>query len=449
MAAVLCSSVFAYDFQIGDLCYSILSTSDHTVSVETSSTSLRGDVVIPSVVTYNNINFTVTRIADNGFAYCYNITSFTIPRTITSIGYEGFGWCWYLETIILDNPNPSFSVGSNAFNYDWRAFTTVKIINCDEKELLNNGAAILRSLPTHDMYINGVRITDYKVADGVETINTCFHNCNSIESATIPNSVKKIVDYAFYNCTSLNTITLSSKLESIGYNAFAECPELRTIYSKNSAPAVIDNTTFPNSAYMFATLYVPKGTLSAYKNADGWKNFANIIETEYDDVTDIPQPQKCEIPSISYENGKIMFTCNTDGVEFVSTITDSDVTTHYESEIRLSATYVVNVYAMANGYEDSDVATATLCWLDAEPRTEGLSNDITAVRGQAVMIQNCQGIIQVSGIDEGTSVSVYSVSGVKVGASSAYNGQSSIATNIPRGNVVIVKIGEKSVKIKM
>ena len=88
---ILSLSLFAYDFQIGDLCYSITSITERTVSVEASSTSLNGDVVIPSVVNYNDVDFTVTYIASNGFAHCHNITSFTIPNTVMGIGYEGFG----------------------------------------------------------------------------------------------------------------------------------------------------------------------------------------------------------------------------------------------------------------------------------------------------------------------------------------------------------------------
>ena len=302
----LIQSIGAYDFQIGNLRYSITSTSAKTVSVEASSTSLSGNVVIPSTVTYNDVDFTVNHIAANGFAYCHNITSFTIPNSVKGIGSYGFGWCWYLNTIILDNPSNSFSVGSDAFNYDWRAFKTVRIINANEKNLFNNGAALLgsSSLPTHDLYINNNKIVNYSVVDGVHTINTCLRNCNSIETLSMPNSVKTIVNYACYGCTALNTITLSSKLESIGRNAFAECPELRTIYAKSIVPATIDASTFPNGAYMFATLYIPKGTLTAYKNANIWKNFVNIVEIEYDDVAFEPvteitiTPNSCEMSRI-------------------------------------------------------------------------------------------------------------------------------------------------------
>lgn len=452
---VLCTlsnlSVFSYDFQIGDLCYSITSTSERTVSVEAGSSSLSGDVLIPSVVTYNDVDFTVNFIAANGFAHCYGITSFTIPHSVIGIGSKGFGWCWYLNTIILDNPNSQFSVGGDAFNYDWRAFKTVRIINVDEKELLNNGAGILASysLPTHDLYINGEKVVDYKVADGVETINNCFRNCNSIETLSMPNSVKKIISSACYSCTALKTITLSSKLESIGYNAFAECPELRTIYAKSTTPPSIDTSTFPNGAYMFATVYVPKGTLSAYKNANVWSDFANIVETDYDDVPDVPQPSKCSMPIINYSNGKLLFNCETEGAECIATISDTDIKTHYGNEISLTATYTVSVYATATGYENSDVTTATICWIDSDPKTEGIENGIAQVRANAILIQSHDGTINIAGVTDGTDIAVYTSAGMMVGSAKASCSSTSIPTGLRNGEIAIVKIGDKSVKVVM
>ena len=69
---------------------------------------------------------------------------------------------------------------------------------------------------------------------------------------------------------------------------------------------------------------------------------------------------KCEKPEITYANGKLSFSCATEGVEFVSEITSADINKRYDSEILLSTTYNVSVYATKAGYEDSDIATKTL-----------------------------------------------------------------------------------------
>ena len=57
----------------------------------------------------------------------------------------------------------------------------------------------------------------------------------------------------------------------------------------NKIPINIDNKTFS----VRNTLYVPQGSLEAYKAADGWNKFVNIVEfdpTGVEDVTDEDAP---------------------------------------------------------------------------------------------------------------------------------------------------------------
>ena len=57
--------------------------------------------------------------------------------------------------------------------------------------------------------------------------------------------------------------------------------------------------------------------------------------------------------------------------------------------------------------------------------------------------------ISVSGIDESKQIAIYQTDGKQVATAKAYNGSASVATNISRGTPVIVKIGEKAVKVVM
>jgi len=49
-------------------------------------------------------------------------------------------------------------------------------------------------------------------------------------------------------------------------------------------------------------------------------------------------------------------------VEYVYEIKDTDIKKGYDAKVSLSATYNISVYATKTGYENSDVATATLVW---------------------------------------------------------------------------------------
>ena len=122
---------------------------------------------------------------------------------------------------------------------------------------------------------------------------------------------------------------------------------------------------------------------------------------------------------------------------------------HYDATISLIATYNISVYATKYGYENSEIATATLCWIEQEPKTEGLDAGITQVPAKAVLIQTEGGAIRVQGADEGTAVSVYGVNGSQAGSSVCHHGSAIINTNFRHGDVVIVKVGQKSVKMMM
>ena len=65
------------------------------------------------------------------------------------------------------------------------------------------------------------------------------------------------------------------------------------------------------------------------------------------------------------------------------------------------------------------------------------------------LIQSKDGQITVQGVAEKAKVAVYTINGVESGNGVANNGIVSINTNINSGEIAIIKIGEKSVKVVM
>ena len=164
----------------------------------------------------------------------------------------------------------------------------------------------------------------------------------------------------------------------------------------------------------------------------------------FDDV--VP---KCAKPTIRYANGKLTYTCETEGVTFKYDIVDNDIQSGSGNEVQLSVTYFISVYATKAGYRDSEVATGTLCWIDQQPSTEGIiaEDAVTEVKALPVLIQSNGGTITVQGVNEGTEVFVYSVNGLKQGSAIATQGMAIINTSLQPGTVAIVKIGERSVRV--
>jgi hypothetical protein len=123
-------------------------------------------------------------------------------------------------------------------------------------------------------------LSTFSIPEGVKEIKDCaFQGCPKLTSVSIPNSVISIGEQAFYN-SGLTSITIPNNVTSIGRIAFYMCRELTSIHCKSNIPPTIDNdrSAFDGNIFSTATLYVPQGTIEAYKSANEWSKFQNIVE---------------------------------------------------------------------------------------------------------------------------------------------------------------------------
>ena len=96
-----------------------------------------------------------------------------------------------------------------------------------------------------------------------------------------------------------------------------------------------------------------------------------------------------------------------------------------------------------------DKYRATAGWQDFKFIEEGIIDGMANIPANVVLIQGEGGTVKVHGCNDGEQVSVYSINGTKAGSTVSQNGSATINTTLQPGNVAIVKIGEKSVKIIM
>ena len=459
------------------------------------SNEYQGNVAIPEEVTYMNRTRKVTSIGDRAFYYCSDLTSITIGNSVTSIGESVFYYCYGLKKVIVKDiaawcgikfynyesnplsyakhlysdedteitnlviPNSVTSIGSYAFYY-CSGLTSITIPN----SVTSIGSYAFRectgltsvTIPNSVTSIEGGTfagcsgLTSITIPNSVTSIGAeAFEGCSGLTSITIPNSVTSIGWAAFRECSGLTSVTIGSGVTSIGENAF-EGADIPTVISLIENPFTIrgktsNYRTFSQNIFNNATLYVPKGTIDKYKATDGWKDFLFIEEGT--GGGDTPTTQKCEKPTISYENGKLTFSSATDGAVCQYSITDTDIKAGSGNEVQLGVTYNISVYATKSGYENSETATATLCWIDQQPKTEGITNGIANIPAKAVLIQSEGGSIKVQGVDEGTQVNVYGINGTQAGSAISQSGAATINTNLQPGSIAIVKIGQKSVKV--
>ena len=111
-----------------------------------------------------------------------------------------------------------------------------------------------------------------------------------------------IGDHAFYNCSGLTSIIIPSSVTSIGDYAFTGCSALTSVTALNPNPVAITEYVFTNPEK--ATLYVPKGSKSAYQAADYWKEFGEIAEIASiaDEMTPIEEETTINMSEIGEED---------------------------------------------------------------------------------------------------------------------------------------------------
>lgn len=455
--------------------------------------SYSGNVNIPEEVIYMNRIRKVTSICWSAFAGCKNLTSVTIPNSVTQIGDRAFQECSSLTSITI--PNSVTDLGFSAFAYDYNLISV-------------NIPTNLTSIPDYTFYECG-SLTTIIIPNGVTSIGlSAFERCRSLTSVTIPNSITIIGTFAFNQCNNLTAVhisdiaswcsvkfadrssnplycsgnlylndkevkdlTIPNNVHSIGNYAFIGCSDLITLAIPNSVTSIGDeafygcknltsiislienpfslkgNRTFDLDVFNNSTLYVPVGTIEKYKATDGWKNFLFIEEGSGPNGGNTPEIKKCDTPTIGYQNGKLTFYSETEGAICQYSITDEDIKAGNSNEVQLGVTYHISVYATKAGYDNSDVTTATLCWIDIEPKMEGITNNVTNVRTRAVLIQSNGNLLTISGADEGTDIIVYDITGKNVGLARVTSDVTTINTSLRSGDIGIVKIGEKAIKV--
>jgi len=107
----------------------------------------------------------------------------------------------------------------------------------------------------------------------------------------VPHGVTTIGASAFGSCTSLSTVDLPATLTYLGYNAFYNVPTLWSLNVRATTPPTCQiyfdshasqvSEPFMTDHYSNVRLTVPEGCAQAYRQADVWKKFTHISETDF------------------------------------------------------------------------------------------------------------------------------------------------------------------------
>ena len=386
-----------------------------------------GDIIIPEKVKGNDgVEYVVTSLGASCFEGCSGLTSITIPSSVTSLSESCFKGCSGLTTITI--PSSITSLGESCFS-GCRGLTSITI------------PSSITSLGKECFYVCAA-LTSITIPSSVTSLGaSCFWECRGLTSITIPSSVTSLGENCFAYCTSLTSITIPSSIISFSWGCFYGCSGLETVYFKGKK-------CNSNYAYLkipkISIIMVPTEYLQGYKDAFG-PDYKYIYAWNPDETGDDNKPvTQCSTPSISYESGKLMFASETAGAEYHYTITDADMASDAyskEGKVTLSAAYNISVYATADGYKASDKVEATLYWINANLDN---STNINMAKTRGVVASAHDGIITLSGLDNGEVVKFYAADGKLVGSSSAVDGTASCAVS---DTMVIAKFGDNAIKV--
>ena len=177
-----------------------------------------GAVVIPSYLG----GYPVTGIGQWAFAYCYDVTSFEIPKSVVGIGQRAFACCYDVTSFeipksVVDIHKLAFEICYNLVNF---TVDPANAVYSSRNGLLlsKDGRTLLRGV------IGEVVIPSCVTEIG----DSAFDRCYDLKDVTIPNGVLSIGTYAFQYCRRLTDMTIPQSVTNIGTRVFTGCDELRT-----------------------------------------------------------------------------------------------------------------------------------------------------------------------------------------------------------------------------
>ena len=239
--------VFAYDAEIDGIYYNF-DDENKTAIVIGGSNEYSSNIIIPEKVSYNGVEYNVTKIGNSAFYGCTGLISVIIGNGVTSIGESAFAECTKLVSVTI--PSSITYIGDYAFlscgnQEDCWGIQDLYVTANSIEDYCNSivyTTMIYEHLGLHckrHLVIDGLEVTDIVIPETIKVINDyTFHFFSSIIKITIPNSVTSIGEGAFSGCIGLTSVTIPNGVTSIEYGAFSGCSGLVSIEMPNSVTSI-------------------------------------------------------------------------------------------------------------------------------------------------------------------------------------------------------------------
>ena len=199
------------------------------------------------ILTFEN---DIENVPESLFANRDKLVSVSIPKSVNRIQQTVFANCSSLKFIAIPHHERTtyFSIATGTFHH------------CT--------SLVYISLP--EVPINGIY-------GGVGINNGSLRDCSSLATIVLPNTLKYIGSSVLKGCTSLSSpIIIPSSVQQIYYSAFEGCSNLPSITFLATTPPTGGDDMFKDTND--CPIYVPAGSLDAYKAASKWSVYADRIQ---------------------------------------------------------------------------------------------------------------------------------------------------------------------------
>jgi hypothetical protein len=208
----------------------------------------------------------VTEIGDSLFFGMKNIISINLPATITAIGKEVFERCSSLVSALLPGVT---KLGVSAF-------AESGLVEANFPEVTDVGERAFQ----YCLSLESVNLPKVVTIGDAAFINGSYYEevQGKLSSVNLGDSLESIGRHAFIYCSKLESLTLPAMVTYIGEQAFGSRCGIKTLTVKAITPPFVESGMFGLfEAGSIETIYVPAGSVAAYKVASGWKEYAELI----------------------------------------------------------------------------------------------------------------------------------------------------------------------------
>lgn len=215
---------------------------------------------------YITLPSSIKTIGDVAFLNAHKLGGITLNEGLTEMGVDVFAGCSTLVSVKIPTTLKTIP-----------EFTFSRCASLPSIAFPANIASIERGAFSECISLESVTGTFTKYIWVSSIGDEAFNRCTNLQTISFSGNLTSIGRRAFFYCTKLENIALPANLKTIGEEAFSHTG-LKVVTNYSPTPQTIEANVFNHVDLKKCILYVPKGCKNAYKNADVWKNFSQILE---------------------------------------------------------------------------------------------------------------------------------------------------------------------------